>query len=112
MLMAGHTFLYTAAVNKMKQLISTGELGHIYYISTIRVNLGLFQSDVNVVWDLAPHDVSIMTYLVQSEPAWVSAMGEPGRGWRMLMSAAVAALAAASKIISREASRSSRVSLG
>jgi predicted dehydrogenase len=75
-LMAGHTFLYTAAVNKIKELISTGELGHIYYISTTRVNLGLFQEDINVVWDLAPHDISILNYILGSEPETVSATGQ------------------------------------
>ncbi len=75
-LMAGHTFVFTAAVNKMKELISSGELGHIYYISTTRVNLGLFQEDINVVWDLAPHDVSILNYILGSEPETVSAEGQ------------------------------------
>ena len=75
-LMAGHTFLYTAAVNKMKDLISSGELGHIYYISTTRVNLGLFQEDINVVWDLAPHDVSILNYVLGCEPETVAAQGQ------------------------------------
>ena len=75
-LMAGHTFLYTAAVNKIKELISSGELGHIYYISTTRVNLGLFQEDINVVWDLAPHDISILNYILGAEPETVSATGQ------------------------------------
>lgn len=75
-LMAGHTFLYTAAVNKMKDLISSGEIGHIYYINTTRVNLGLFQEDINVVWDLAPHDVSILNYILGSEPETVAAQGQ------------------------------------
>jgi predicted dehydrogenase len=75
-LMAGHTFLYTAAVNKMRDLIVSGELGHIYYISTTRVNLGLFQEDINVVWDLAPHDVSILNYILDTEPLTVSATGQ------------------------------------
>lgn len=75
-LMAGHTFLYTAAVNKVKDLISTGELGHIYYINTTRVNLGLFQEDINVVWDLAPHDISILNYILGSEPEAVAAHGQ------------------------------------
>jgi predicted dehydrogenase len=74
-LMVGHTFLYTAAVNKIKQLISSGELGHIYYINSTRVNLGLFQEDINVVWDLAPHDVSILNYILDSAPLSVSAQG-------------------------------------
>jgi predicted dehydrogenase len=74
-LMCGHTFLFTAAVNKMKDLITSEELGHIYYISTTRVNLGLFQEDINVIWDLAPHDVSILNYILASVPETVSAHG-------------------------------------
>lgn len=74
-LMTGHTFVYTAAVNKIKELIESGELGDIYYISTTRVNLGLFQENTNVVWDLAPHDVSILNYILDSMPVEVSAVG-------------------------------------
>ncbi len=74
-LMVGHTFVFTAAVNKIKELIESGELGEIYYISTSRVNLGIFQEDINVIWDLAPHDVSIMNYVLGSRPASVSAVG-------------------------------------
>ena len=74
-LMVGHTFVYTAAVNKMKDLIKGGDLGDVYYISTSRVNLGLFQEDINVVWDLAPHDLSIMNYILDSRPLYVSATG-------------------------------------
>lgn len=74
-LMVGHTFVYTAAVNKIKELIETGELGDIYYVSTSRVNLGIFQEDINVVWDLAPHDLSIMNYILDSQPISVSAVG-------------------------------------
>jgi predicted dehydrogenase len=59
-LMVDHTFVYTEAVNKIKKLISEGKLGDFYYFDSVRVNLGLFQHDVNVVWDLAPHDFSIM----------------------------------------------------
>jgi len=66
-LMVGHTFLYTAAVNKLKELIDSNELGNILYISSQRRNLGLFQEDINVVWDLAPHDVSIILYLLDKE---------------------------------------------
>ena len=73
--MVGHTFVYTAAVNKIKELIKSGDLGEIYYISTSRVNLGLFQEDINVIWDLAPHDVSIMNYILDSRPLSVSAVG-------------------------------------
>jgi predicted dehydrogenase len=74
-LMTGHTFVYTAAVNKIKDIIASGELGEIYYIHSTRVNLGLFQQNINVVWDLAPHDVSIMNYILDSHPDQVSAVG-------------------------------------
>ena len=75
-LMVGHTFVYTAAVNKIKDVIWSGELGDIYYISSSRVNLGIFQDDINVVWDLAPHDISIMNYILNSRPVSVAAMGQ------------------------------------
>ena len=74
-LMVDHTFLYTGAVRKMKELVQSGELGDIYYFDSVRVNLGLFQHDVNVIWDLAPHDFSIMDYLLQKDPEMVSAVG-------------------------------------
>ncbi|MFQ5511652.1 MAG: Gfo/Idh/MocA family protein [Candidatus Krumholzibacteriia bacterium] len=74
-LMVGHTFVYTAAVNKIKEVIESGELGDVYYINTTRVNLGIFQDDINVVWDLAPHDVSIMNYILDSMPEEVTAQG-------------------------------------
>ena len=73
--MTGHTFVYTAAVNKIKEVIDSGELGDIYYISTTRVNLGIFQEKINVVWDLAPHDVSILNYVLDSSPEEVAAHG-------------------------------------
>ena len=74
-MMTGHTFVYTAAVNKIKEVIDSGELGDIYYINTTRVNLGIFQDDINVVWDLAPHDVSILNYILDSSPEEISALG-------------------------------------
>lgn len=74
-LMVGHTFVFTAAVNKIKDLIWSGELGDIHYIASSRVNLGIFQDDINVVWDLAPHDISIMNYILNSRPDSVSAVG-------------------------------------
>ena len=74
--MVGHTFLYTSAVKRMKKIIDSGELGDIYYISAQRLNLGLFQQDINVIWDLAPHDISIVLYLLGKEPISVSAIGE------------------------------------
>jgi len=71
-LMAGHTFVYTAAVNKIKEIVDSGELGDIYYISSTRVNLGIFQEKISVIWDLAPHDVSILNYVLGSSPVTVS----------------------------------------
>jgi len=75
-LMVGHTFEYTAAVNKIKSIIENGELGKILYISCIRVNLGLFQPDINVVWDLAPHDISIILYILGETPISVNSQGK------------------------------------
>lgn len=70
-----HTFIYTGAVRKMKEVITSGRLGEIYYFDSVRVNLGLFQHDVNVIWDLAPHDLSICDYLLETKPLAVSAVG-------------------------------------
>ncbi|MDR3763338.1 MAG: Gfo/Idh/MocA family oxidoreductase [Acidobacteriota bacterium] len=75
-IMVDHTFLFTGAVRKIKQLIDAGELGALYYYDTTRVNLGLFQHDVNVIWDLAPHDLSIMDYLLPNRPEGVAATGQ------------------------------------
>lgn len=74
-LMVDHTFIYTGAVRKIKSLVEQGELGDILYFDSVRVNLGLFQHDVNVIWDLAPHDISIMDYVIQQKPISVSAVG-------------------------------------
>ena len=74
-LFVDHTFIYTGAVRKMKEIITSGRLGEIYYFDSVRVNLGLFQHDVNVIWDLAPHDLSIMDYLLGKKPLAVSAIG-------------------------------------
>jgi len=74
-LMVGHTFLYTAAVNRMRELIVSGEIGDVQYIRSQRVNLGLFQKEINVMWDLAPHDVSILMYMLDRPPTHVSAIG-------------------------------------
>lgn len=74
-LMVDHTFVYTGAVRKMRDLIDTKVLGDIYYYDSVRVNLGLFQHDVNVIWDLAVHDLSIMNYLLSHQPDAVSATG-------------------------------------
>jgi predicted dehydrogenase len=73
-LMSGHTFLYSPAVLKIKGLIDAGELGDVYFVSTSRVNLGLHQPDVSVVWDLAPHDLSILFFWLEESPSRVSAM--------------------------------------
>ena len=74
-LMVGHTFEYNPAVWKLREHITSGSLGRPYYIDTARLNLGLYQSDVNVVWDLAPHDVSIANYILGEQPATVHAWG-------------------------------------
>jgi predicted dehydrogenase len=74
-LMVGHTFVFSPPVRKVKQLIDDGETGPIYYIETTRVNLGLFQKDVSVLWDLAPHDLSILMYWLGETPTQVRATG-------------------------------------
>ena len=75
-IMVDHTFLFTGAVRRIRQLIDDGTLGDLYYYDSTRVNLGLFQHDVNVMWDLAPHDLSIMGYLIKASPEAVVATGE------------------------------------
>ena len=75
-IMVDHTFLFTGAVQKIKQLLEDGALGELYYYDSTRVNLGLFQHDINVVWDLAPHDLSIIDHLFQKTPEAVSATGQ------------------------------------
>ena len=72
-LLVDHTFVYTGAVRKIGELIDTGQLGQLYYYDSVRVNLGLFQHDVNVLWDLAAHDLSIMDYVLPFEPCAVAA---------------------------------------
>jgi predicted dehydrogenase len=74
-LMCGHTFIYSPAVCAVKELIDGGELGDVYFISSSRVNLGLHQRDASVIWDLAPHDFSILLYWLGEIPEWVSAIG-------------------------------------
>jgi len=74
-LMVGHTFEFNSAVQALKQLIQSGELGDIYYVDTARLNLGLFQRGLNVLWDLAPHDISILLYLLDVAPVSVRAQG-------------------------------------
>ena len=75
-LMVDHTFLYTASVRKIKEFVSNGELGDLHYFDSVRINLGLFQPDVNVVWDLGPHDFSIANYVIGEEPVSVSVLGK------------------------------------
>lgn len=74
-IMVDHTFLFTGAVRKIKQLVDDGTLGKLYYYDSMRVNLGLFQHDVDVLWDLAPHDLSIMDYLIGKDPEAIVATG-------------------------------------
>jgi predicted dehydrogenase len=73
--MVDHTFVYTGAVQKIRELSDAGELGDIYYYDSVRINLGLFQQDVDVLWDLAVHDLSIMDYVLPRPPVAVSATG-------------------------------------
>jgi predicted dehydrogenase len=75
-IMVDHTFLFTGAVKRIRELIDNDTLGHLYYYDSTRVNLGLFQHDVNVIWDLAPHDLSIMDHLIKQKPEAVVATGE------------------------------------
>jgi len=75
-IMVDHTFLFTSAVKKISQMLAEGTLGKLYYYDSTRVNLGLFQHDVNVLWDLAPHDLSIMDYLINLSPEAIVATGE------------------------------------
>jgi len=74
-LMVGHTFLFSPAVKRMKEIISAGDIGQVQYISARRLNLGLFQKDINVAWDLAPHDISIILHLLEERPFSVSCQG-------------------------------------
>ena len=74
-LMVGHTFLFSPAVRRMKEIIDAGDIGPVQYVSARRLNLGLFQKDINVAWDLAPHDISILLYLLEEFPTGVSCQG-------------------------------------
>jgi predicted dehydrogenase len=76
MIMVDHTFLFTGAVKRISQLLDEGTLGKLYYYDSTRVNLGLFQHDINVLWDLAPHDLSIMDYLIKASPEAIVATGQ------------------------------------
>jgi predicted dehydrogenase len=80
LLMVDHTYLFTGAVEKMHELVYSGELGEVLYFDSTRINLGLFQHDVNVVWDLAPHDLSILLHVLDKKPAAVSALGAAHAG--------------------------------
>ena len=75
-IMVDHTFLFTGAVSKIRELSESGVLGDLYYYDSLRINLGLFQHDVSVIWDLAPHDLSIMDHLIKGEPEAIVASGE------------------------------------
>jgi predicted dehydrogenase len=75
-IMVDHTFLFTGAVRKIRELTLSGALGDLYYYDSLRINLGLFQHDVSVLWDLAPHDLSIMDHLIKGEPEAIVATGE------------------------------------
>jgi predicted dehydrogenase len=75
-IMVDHTFLFTGSVKKIKELVDTNTLGKLFYYDSTRVNLGLFQHDVNVIWDLAPHDLSIMDYVLGEKPTALIATGE------------------------------------
>jgi len=81
-LMIDHTFVYTGAVRKMRALVDSGELGELLYLDSVRVNLGLFQEDANVIWDLAAHDLAILDYLISERPIAVSANGSAVAGYR------------------------------
>ncbi len=74
-LMVDHTFIYTGAVRKIKEIVGSGEVGDLLYFDAVRINLGLFQRDINVVWDLAPHDLSIMDFIVERQPVALTATG-------------------------------------
>ncbi|HKW34315.1 MAG TPA: Gfo/Idh/MocA family oxidoreductase [Candidatus Acidoferrum sp.] len=75
-IMVDHTFLFTGAVRKIRELAESGTIGDLYYYDSLRVNLGLFQHDVSVIWDLAPHDLSIMDHIIKAEPEAIVATGE------------------------------------
>jgi predicted dehydrogenase len=80
-LMVDHTFIYSGAVRKLREIIDSGDLGDIYYYDSVRLNLGLFQPDVNALWDLAPHDFSVLTYLLRQDVKSVTAFGSSPVRW-------------------------------
>jgi len=75
-LMVGHTFIYSAPVRRIKEIVKSGDIGEVQYISARRLNLGLFQKDINVAWDLAPHDISIILYFLEKPPISVNCQGK------------------------------------
>ncbi len=75
-LMVGHTFIYTQTVRKIKEIVDSGDIGEVMYVSCRRLNLGLFQKDINVAWDLAPHDISIILYILGKQPSSVNCQGK------------------------------------
>lgn len=74
-IMVDHTYLYTDPVKKIRKIVTDGEIGEIQYFDSVRINLGLFQHDVNVIWDLAPHDISMLAYLINEKPHSITASG-------------------------------------
>ncbi|MGQ9662700.1 MAG: Gfo/Idh/MocA family protein, partial [Kiritimatiellia bacterium] len=74
-LMVGHTFLYSPAIRRIKEIVDNGDIGQVRYICSRRLNLGLFQKDINVVWDLAPHDISIILYITGEMPIAINCQG-------------------------------------
>src|SRR5437868_14661105 len=90
--MVDHTFIHSGAVKKLREIIESGDLGEIYYYDSVRLHLGLFQPDVNVLWDLAPHDLSVLTYLIRKKPVQGNASGSSPvrrKGWSRERIAAV-----------------------
>jgi predicted dehydrogenase len=75
-LMVGHTFIYTPTVRRIKKIVESGEIGDVMYISCRRLNLGLFQKDINAAWDLAPHDISIILFIMNARPVSVNCQGK------------------------------------
>lgn len=79
-LLVDHTFIYTPAVQRIRRAVECGELGEVYYVDSVRINLGLFQQDVNVIWDLAPHDLAVFEYCFNRKPLTVQAIGAKHAG--------------------------------
>jgi predicted dehydrogenase len=88
-LMVDHTFIYTGAIRKIRDLVQTGDLGALYYYDSVRINLGAFQPDVDVVWDLAAHDLAVLDFLFDEKPTSVSATGAAHLSGRPVSSASV-----------------------